>query len=418
MSLTQRRYLQDFILGKDEINMSVRKKTLIDLNKWCLYIVKVGYITSALIILAHVIWYFAARSILAWPPDVYLKNYIILPAIGLFSINLLVDRIVRSASTSLLMKEYISLSLFIVFSVYFSLTHDIAKVLLCSYMLPIFVSTIFSNVKLTRRIFCLSVIAVLLTGIKIYYVGELDSDMLMEIFVACFMFFCSYLLAKVLIQYSQDNLAALMKSNEEAMNNELAFLQAQIKPHFLYNAINTIVSFCYTDSEKAAKLLANFSKYLRLIFDFDNKSMRVPLEREIEVIKAYVEIEKARFGELINVEYDIDSELLSLEIPSFCIQPLVENAIKHGLCKKEAGGTVFISVQKSEGMLIIRVSDTGKGMSVEKLNKLRNINNESEGVGFFNVCRRVKGWKDAQIDIQSEKDKGTVVTIKISDATA
>ena len=142
----------------------------------------------------------------------------------------------------------------------------------------------FSNVKLTRRIFFISVIAVLLSGVKIYFAGELDSDMIMEIFVACFMFLCSYLLAKVIIRYGNDNLVAIKNSHKEAMNNELAFLQAQIKPHFLYNAINTMVSFCYTDSEKAASLLVNFSKYLRFIFDVDHKLMMVPLEREIELI--------------------------------------------------------------------------------------------------------------------------------------
>lgn len=385
----------------------------IDLNKWCRYIVKVGHITATLIILAHVIWYFAARSVLAWPPDVYLRNYIILPAIGFFVLNSCVDMFVRSANFSLPAKEYLSLSLFIIFSLYLSLTHDIAKVLLCSYILPIFASTIFSDVKLTRRIFFMSVIAVLLPSVKIYFAGELDSDMLMETFVACFMFLCSYLLAKVLIRYGRDNLAALMSSNEEAMSNELAFLQAQIKPHFLYNAINTIVSFCYTDSEKAAKLLVNFSKYLRLIFDIDHKLMMVPLKREIKLIKAYVEIEKARFGELINVEYDIDPELLSMEIPSFCIQPLVENSIKHGLCKKDQGGAVFISVKKSEGAIIIRVSDTGIGMSAEKLNTLRNIKSVNEGVGFFNVIKRIKGWRDVQVEVQSAEGEGTTIIIKI-----
>ena len=398
--------------------MNARQKTLIDLNKWCRYIVTAGHVTATLIILAHVIWYFAARSVLAWPPEVYLQNYIILPAIGFFVLNSLVGMCVRSARFPLPAKEYLSLSLFVIFSLYLSLTHDIAKVLLCSYILPIFGSTIFSNVKLTRRIFFMSVIAVVLPGVKIYFAGELDSNMLMEIFVACFMFLCSYLLAKVLILYGHDNLMALMNSNEEAINNELAFLQAQIKPHFLYNAINTMVSFCYTDSEKAAKLLVNFSKYLRLIFDIDHKLMRVPLQREIELIKVYVEIEKARFGELINVEYDIDPELLSMQIPSFCIEPLVENAIKHGLCKKDAGGTVLISVKKSAGVIIIRVSDTGIGMSAEKLDKLRNIESANEGVGFFNVSRRIKGWGDAQIDIQSTEGEGTAVTIKISDGIA
>ncbi|MDD3142519.1 MAG: histidine kinase [Lachnospiraceae bacterium] len=398
--------------------MNVKEKMPIDLNKWCCYIVNVGHVMAILIILAHVIWYFAAKSILAWPPEVYLRNYIILPGVVFFVLNVSVDRFVRSASSSLLAKEFLSLSLFIIFSLYLSLTHDIAKVLLCSYILPIFASTIFANVKLTRRIFYMSVIAILLSGVKRYFTGKLDSDMLMEIFVACFMFLCSYLLAKVLIQYGRDNMEALIHSIEEAMNNEYAFLQAQIKPHFLYNAMNTIVSFCYTDSEKAAKLLVNFSTYLRLIFDIDNKLMKVPLEREVEMIKAYVEIEKARFGELINVEYDIDPELLSMEIPSFCIQPLVENAIKHGLCKKDIGGTVFVSVKRTEGIIEIRIRDTGIGMPEKELKKLRNSESANKGVGFFNVSKRIKGWRDAQIDVQSTEGESTNITIRIPDNIA
>lgn len=398
--------------------MNVRQKTPKELNKWCIYIVRAGHITATLIVMAHVVWYFAASSVLAWPPDVYLRNYIILPAIGFFVLNSSVGICVYSARFPLPAKEYLSLSLFVIYSLYLTLTHDIAKVLLCSYILPIFASTIFSNVKLTRRIFFMSVIAVLLPGAKLYFAGELHSNLLMEIFVACFMFLCSYLLAKVLILYGHDNLATISSSREEASKNEFAFLQAQIKPHFLYNAINTMVSFCYTDGEKAASLLINFSKYLRLIFDIDHKSMMVPLEREIKLIKAYVEIEKARFGEQINVEYNIEPELLTMEIPSFCIQPLVENAIKHGLCKKDAGGTVLISAKKNEGSIFIVVSDTGTGMSAEKLTQLRNSESANEGVGFFNVSRRIKSWKDAQLNIQSTDGEGTTVTITILDTIA
>ena len=398
--------------------MNAREKSPIDLNKWCRYIVSAGRIAATLMILAHVIWYFAARSVLAWPPDVYLRNWIVLPAIGFFFLNSCVEMCVRSTRFSLLAKEYLSLTLFIIFSLYLTLTHDIAKVLLCSYILPIFASTIFSNVKLTRRIFFMSMIAVLLLVVKAYFAGKLGSEMLMEIFAACSMFLCSYLLAKVLIQYGHDNLAAIISSHEEATKNELAFLQAQIKPHFIYNAINTMVSFCYTDSERAASLLVNFSKYLRLVFDIDHKSMMVPLEREIELIKAYVEIEKARFGDLINVEYDIDPELLNMEVPSFCIQPLVENAIKHWLCKKACGGTVLISAKKNEGSVIINVNDTGEGMSAEKLYQLRNSESANEGVGVFNVSRRIKSWESARLDIQSTEGVGTTVTITVSDTIA
>lgn len=93
----------------------------------------------------------------------------------------------------------------------------------------------------------------------------------------------------------------------------------------------------------------------------------------------------------------------------------MENAIKHGLCKKYAGGTVLISAQKSEGTIIIKISNTGIGMQPERLNKLKNIESSNDGVGFFNVSRRVKSWQGAQLDIQSTEGEGTAVTITVSD---
>lgn len=203
---------------------SEKDKTNIEPIKWCRYIVNVGYVTAALIILAHVIWYFAARSVLAIPPDVYLRNYIVLPAIGLFILTFSADMTVRSTRISLRMKEYFSLSLFIVFSFYLSLTHDIAVVLLGSFILPIFVSTIFSNVKITRWMFLLSSFAVIVLGFKIYYAGKLDSSMLMQIFTAIFMFLCSYFLAKLLIRYGHDNLTALTNSDSRER-----YMQEQLK---------------------------------------------------------------------------------------------------------------------------------------------------------------------------------------------
>ena len=176
---------------------SDRDRTYIEPIKWCRYIVTTAYVTVALIILAHVIWYFAAQTILAHSSDVYLWDYIILPAIGLFSLTFLADLFVRSPRFSLVSKEYISLTLFIIFSFYLSLTHNIARVLLASFILPIFASTVFLNVKITRWTFWISSLAVLLVGVKIYFSGKLDSNIIMQIFVVCFMFLCSYLLAKV-----------------------------------------------------------------------------------------------------------------------------------------------------------------------------------------------------------------------------
>ena len=199
-------------------------QTYIEPIRWCRYIINTGYATAALILLAHVIWYFAARSFLANSADAYLRNYVVLPAIGLFALTFLADLFVRSSRFSLVSKEYLSLTLFIIFSFYLSLTHNIARVLLASFILPIFASTVFLNVKITRWTFWISSLAVLLVGVKIYFSGKLDSSMLMQIFVACFMFLCSYLLAKVLIQYGHDNLRTLMFFDDKQQN-----MQEQLK---------------------------------------------------------------------------------------------------------------------------------------------------------------------------------------------
>ncbi|MBV4417848.1 response regulator [Clostridium tyrobutyricum] len=210
------------------------------------------------------------------------------------------------------------------------------------------------------------------------------------------------------------SLILLKRYMEDALKNEMAFLQAQIKPHFLYNTISTIISFCYTDGEKAAKLLTNFSKYLRLTFDIDNRLMVVSLRRELEMVDAYVEIVKARFGNKIHVEYDIKQTLMDARIPSLCIQPLVENAIKHGLCKKNDGGTVYVIIKKINNIMYILVKDTGAGMTSEQVEHLKNIENENSiGIGYKNVVRRIKALKNASIDINSIEGKGTTVKISI-----
>lgn len=208
-------------------------------------------------------------------------------------------------------------------------------------------------------------------------------------------------------------LIALKTSIEDAAKSEQAFLQAQIKPHFIYNAINTIISFCYTDSEKAAKLLAEFSKYLRLIFDIDNMNMFVSIQKELELVKAYVEIQNARFSNRFIVEYDIETILFEEQIPSLMIQPLVENAIRHGYYQIQGMGHIYVSIKKVDERLVIRVKDNGSGMSKEKLELLKNKEFKSTGVGMWNIKRRIAKMKEATINIESEINKGTIVTISM-----
>lgn len=243
---------------------SDKGKTLIEPIQWCRYIVRVAYITAALMILAHVIWYYAARSVLAVSQDVYLWGYIVVPAIGLFVLTFLVDLLVRSPRFSLIVKEILSLSLFTLFSFYLSLTHDIAKVLLGSFILSIFASTIFSSVKITRWIFGASISAVLLLGLQHYIAGKLNSDMVMQIFVACFMFVCAYLLAKVLIRYGHDNLTALT-----VLDDRQRYMAEQLKLDLFTGLYNRKT---FDDSlPRLMEECRNADKYLSLaMIDVDN----------------------------------------------------------------------------------------------------------------------------------------------------
>ncbi len=209
----------------------------------------------------------------------------------------------------------------------------------------------------------------------------------------------------------------LLKSMDQTAREELAFLQAQIKPHFLYNAINTIISFCYTDGERAADLLTNLSRYLRMAFDTDSQAQTVPLRREIDFIRAFMKIEQARFGEKIQITYDIDEDLMDCQIPPLTIQPLVENAISHGLRKKAEGGLVTVSAKRSGDAWKVTVKDTGIGMTGKELGSLKKRNRVNGGVGLLNVCRRVDRWENARIDFRSAEGHGTTVTITVGPKT-
>src|SRR5262249_46439138 len=126
-------------------------------------------------------------------------------------------------------------------------------------------------------------------------------------------------------------LVQLKRSADELVRKELSFLQAQIKPHFIYNTLNTILSYSYTDHQRSRKLLHYFSTYLRNCFDFKETADFVPLEKEVALLHAYAEIEKARFVDMLDVDIQVDPAALEVPIPSLIIQPLVENAIYHGI---------------------------------------------------------------------------------------
>ncbi|MFC3789713.1 histidine kinase [Paenibacillus sp. GCM10012307] len=206
-------------------------------------------------------------------------------------------------------------------------------------------------------------------------------------------------------------LLSMKRLVKEAAVNEMAFLRSQIKPHFLYNALGTIMSLCYTDGVRAGELLGIFSRYLRIIFHMDNTEETVPLRKEMELIQAYINIEKERFGSRIKFEYDVDEQLYGCQIIPLTIEPLVENAIRHGVSRKVSGGTVKLIIRKENEYMQVIVEDDGAGMLPEQVQSILNREGHGQGVGFQNIMRRVSYLSGKQPAVESEPGIGTKVTI-------
>ena len=210
----------------------------------------------------------------------------------------------------------------------------------------------------------------------------------------------------------------LRQAEEVSFYNQSAFLQAQIKPHFLYNSFNIIATLCRIDSEKARELLLDLSSYLKHSFDFANLHQYTTLEEELEFVRAYVRIEQARFPGTIQVKYDMD-EAVGLRLPPLVLQPLVENAIRHGLRKKQGRGTVTLRVVEQEDRFLIQIEDDGAGMTQDQLEELRSGNGmagqlvQGHGVGLQNIQKRIKMIFGTELMIESAPGEGTIVSLNI-----
>lgn len=206
-------------------------------------------------------------------------------------------------------------------------------------------------------------------------------------------------------------LLAMKTSIQEAIRNEQAFHQAQIKPHFLYNAMSSIISFCYTDGEKAAYLLTMLSQYIRFILDMDRSTLVIPLHRELELVQAYVEIEQARFGERFDYICEVDEDLGAALIPSLCIQPFVENAIRHGLFEKEEQGRVSVKIQAGDSYMKITIEDNGVGIPNDLLYQLTGQGKLEGSIAIHNIRKRLDAIPGASLTIHSGEGNGTQVMI-------
>ncbi|MNB73923.1 Autoinducer 2 sensor kinase/phosphatase LuxQ [compost metagenome] len=204
----------------------------------------------------------------------------------------------------------------------------------------------------------------------------------------------------------------MRKLIRKSVETEIAFLQAQIKPHFLYNALNAIISVCPDDPDKATDLLLDLSMYLRSSFDFQNRGQTVPVEKELELVRSYLALEKARFDDRLNIEFDLPERIREL-IPPLSIQPIVENAVNHGLMQKEAGGTVTLSIRLLARQLVVAVTDDGIGMSQERIAEVLSEERTEGGIGLRNIQRRLLKIYGTGLIIESVPGSGTRISYAI-----
>jgi LytS/YehU family sensor histidine kinase len=164
-----------------------------------------------------------------------------------------------------------------------------------------------------------------------------------------------------------------------AAQAELRALQSQIHPHFLFNALNALYGIIPREAQGARETVLNLADIFR--YFLETRRSFLPLEEELRIVRAYLQVERLRLGEKLQIEINVAPEVLSLPIPILSIQPLVENAVKHGIAPKTGGGVVTIEAcLDPPGTLSVTVRDTGAGFA----------KNASGGVGLENVTRRLE----------------------------
>ena len=197
----------------------------------------------------------------------------------------------------------------------------------------------------------------------------------------------------------------LREEERRLKDADVKIMVSQIQPHFVYNTLSSISTLITLDPSAAQKALDEFTDYLRMNFSTLTETKLVSFEDELKHIKTYVDLEKLRFNERLNVIYDIN--VTEFSVPPLSIQPLVENAIKHGVLKKIEGGQVTLKTYETDDAFIVEVIDDGIGFDMNNVDFKGNRH-----IGLNNVKHRIETMSKGEINFESEINKGTTVVVK------
>lgn len=252
-----------------------------------------------------------------------------------------------------------------------------------------------------RRNHCWMLGIGVLADLLLYYFAENSAGMLFTLgAILCFSLLEGI---KLLLRFAQ-------QENElEALQTQLVLsrtttMMSQIRSHFVFNILNAISGMCKYDPEKADDTVVRFSRYLRNNIDIMEKDENIPFTTILQELEDYVVLEQVRFGDKIEFYTDIEAD--QFELPPLILQPVVENAIKHGVSKKLTDGTIILRTRDGGDHIVITVEDDGVGFNMKELDK-------EKSVGLRNIRFRLEHLVNGRLDIASREGEGTTVTITI-----
>ncbi|MFK7952748.1 MAG: sensor histidine kinase [Ekhidna sp.] len=200
----------------------------------------------------------------------------------------------------------------------------------------------------------------------------------------------------------------IAEQHQLRLQSELTALKAQLNPHFLYNVFNTINASIPAKAEKTRNMIAKLSDLFRYQLKASKEEF-VTLGEELDFVTKYLDLEKERFGKRLNYEISVDQNHISRLIPPLIIQPIVENAVKHGISPLITGGDVRIMIRKESNLLFIEISDTGVGIDKESENDIF-----LKGVGLSNTNKRLEKMYNKGLELSSNEPSGLVVQFSIN----
>jgi hypothetical protein len=208
---------------------------------------------------------------------------------------------------------------------------------------------------------------------------------------------------RYLYTYGREQAAAAERARAEATDAQLAALRAQVNPHFLFNALNTIAALVRTDPRAAETTTENLARILRRTLDRTHRT-DCTVDDEIDYLRAWLAVESERYGERLRVDFDVDGAAADLKIPTMSLQPLVENSLKHGIAGKLEGGRVAVRARRENGRLLLEVEDDGAGFPREP----------REGTGLTNLRSRLETIYGPAAELRVERpSSGARVVIEL-----